>query len=134
MQITDSRYPTSSSKRLLEIGVGLLCLWIDEHVIGAIGFRPHWEESENENLFVVSEALVRAVAIEKSVKAPAVVISEEISLGIASLVDKYGNSDVTLDQMLKSYQNSVKDPDNEFVHLYEIRDSLSERFGSRKAQ
>ncbi len=35
--------------------------------------------------------------------------------------------------MLKSYQNSVKDPDNEFVHLYEIRDSLSERFGSKKS-
>jgi len=41
----------------------------------------------------------------------------------ASLVDKYRNSDVTLDQMLKSYQNSVRDPENEFVHLYEIRDS-----------
>jgi hypothetical protein len=36
----------------------------------------------------------------------------------ASLVNKYRNSDVTLDQRLKSFQNSVKDPDNEFVHLY----------------
>jgi hypothetical protein len=50
----------------------------------------------------------------------------------ASLVDKHRNSDATLDQMLKSYQKSVKDPDDELVHLYEIRDSLSERFGSKK--
>lgn len=50
----------------------------------------------------------------------------------ASLVDKYRRSDATLDQMLKSYQKSVKDPDNELVHLYEIRDSLYKRFGSKK--
>lgn len=50
----------------------------------------------------------------------------------ASLVDKHRNSDATLDQMLTSYQKSVKDPDDELVHLYEIRDSLSERFGSKK--
>ncbi|SFK21005.1 hypothetical protein SAMN05216302_10022 [Nitrosomonas aestuarii] len=35
--------------------------------------------------------------------------------------------------MLKSYQKSVKDADNELVHLYETRDSLSERFGSKKS-
>ena len=50
----------------------------------------------------------------------------------ASLVDKHRHSDATLDQMLKSYQKSVKDPDDELVHLYEVRDSLSERFGSKK--
>lgn len=51
----------------------------------------------------------------------------------AFLVDKHRSSDATLDQMLKSYQKSVKDPDDELVHLYEIRDSLSERFGSKKS-
>lgn len=51
----------------------------------------------------------------------------------ASLVEKHRSSDATLDQMLKSYQKSVKDPDDELVHLYEIRDSLSERFGSKKS-
>ena len=51
----------------------------------------------------------------------------------ASLLDKHRNSDATLDQMLKSYQKSVKDPENELVHLYEIRDSLSERFGSKQS-
>lgn len=51
----------------------------------------------------------------------------------ATLVDKHRNSDTTLDQMLKSYQKSVRDPEDELVHLYEIRDSLSERFGSKKS-
>ena len=50
----------------------------------------------------------------------------------ASLIDKHRHNDATLDQMLKSYQKSVKDPDDELVHLYEIRDSLSEKFGSKK--
>lgn len=51
---------------------------------------------------------------------------------IASVIDKHRATDVTLDQLLKSYQMSVKDPDNEFVHLYEIRDSLYKKFGSKK--
>lgn len=51
----------------------------------------------------------------------------------ASLVDKHRASNATLDHMLKSYQQSVKDPSNELVHLYEIRDALSKKFSSKKA-
>lgn len=51
----------------------------------------------------------------------------------ATLLEKHRNTDATLDQMLKSYQKSVKDPENELVYLYEIRDSLAERFGSKKS-
>ena len=47
-------------------------------------------------------------------------------------VVKYRSEDSTLDQMLKSYQMAVKDPKNELVHLYEIRDALATRFGNRK--
>jgi len=50
----------------------------------------------------------------------------------ANAVKKHRSTDYTLDQMLKSYQMAVKDPNNEFVHLYEVRDSLSERFGNKK--
>ena len=50
----------------------------------------------------------------------------------AEVVDKYRDADSALDHMLKSYQNAVKDPDNELVHLYEIRDALSSRFGKKK--
>lgn len=51
---------------------------------------------------------------------------------LALLLNKHTNSDATLNQMLQSYEKSVKDPDNELVHLYEIRDSLSEKFNSKK--
>jgi len=50
----------------------------------------------------------------------------------ASLTDKYRASDSTLNRMLESYNASVSDNDNELVHLYEIRDSLVVRFGSKK--
>lgn len=50
----------------------------------------------------------------------------------AEVVDKHRNTDITLDHMLKSYQNAAKNPDNELVHLYEIRDALSSRFGKKK--
>jgi len=49
----------------------------------------------------------------------------------ASLVEKHRENDATLDQILTSYQQSIKDPENEFVHLYEIRDALSNKFGSK---
>jgi hypothetical protein len=50
----------------------------------------------------------------------------------AETIDKYRSSNDTLDQMLKSYQMAVKDPNNELVHLYEIRDALSKKFGKKK--
>lgn len=50
----------------------------------------------------------------------------------SEMVAKYRGTDGTLDQMLKSYQMAVKDPKNELVHLYEIRDALSARFGDKK--
>ena len=37
--------------------------------------------------------------------------------------------DATLDSMLASYDAAVRDPKNELVHLYEIRDALAARFG-----
>jgi hypothetical protein len=51
---------------------------------------------------------------------------------LSEAITKYRVVDFTLDQMLKSYQMSVKDPRNELVHLYEIRDALSAKFGKRK--
>jgi len=31
--------------------------------------------------------------------------------------------------LLNSYKSAMNDPNNEFVHLYEIRDALSKKFG-----
>jgi len=48
-------------------------------------------------------------------------------------IEKFRPSDATLDQILKSYQASVLDPDNELIRLYEVRESLATKFGSRVA-
>lgn len=47
-------------------------------------------------------------------------------------LDRYRASDIMLEHILKSYQMSVKDSDNEFVYLYEIRDALSSKFGNQE--
>lgn len=56
---------------------------------GGVAYGRYWEESEDGNLFVVSGALVRAVAIEKTVKVPAIALCEEISLGIEAWVPRF---------------------------------------------
>jgi len=48
---------------------------------------------------------------------------------LAELVSMYRAGDVLLTSLLKSYDAGVRDPDNELVHLYEIRESLSAHFG-----
>jgi hypothetical protein len=48
---------------------------------------------------------------------------------LAELVARYRSSDGALDSLLRSYDAAVRDPNNELVHLYEIRDALSMRFG-----
>jgi len=50
----------------------------------------------------------------------------------AEAMNGHGKIDPTLDQMVCSYQMSVKDSANEFVHLYEIRDALAARFNSKR--
>lgn len=50
----------------------------------------------------------------------------------AKVLDEYRGSDTTLNQMLKSYNMAVKDPKNELIHLYEIRDAISVRFGNKR--
>lgn len=47
------------------------------------------------------------------------------------LLSKHDN-DILLDAMLKSYDAAVNDPENEFVHLYEIRDALDKYSGNLK--
>lgn len=50
----------------------------------------------------------------------------------AESVAKHRGHDKTLAQILRSYHHSVGDPDNELVHLYEVRDALSLEFGGQK--
>ena len=42
------------------------------------------------------------------------------------------NKDELIKGLFESFKNSIKDPDNELVHLYEIRDAIQVHFGSKK--
>ena len=54
---------------------------------------------------------------------------------LAELAEKYRQKDPFFASMLQSYNDAVNDPDNELVHLYEIRDSIAKQFGGEsKAQ
>lgn len=50
---------------------------------------------------------------------------------IAELVSKHASEDIVL-ALLRSYEDSVRDPNNELVYLYEIRDALCDKFGNEK--
>ena len=49
---------------------------------------------------------------------------------LAELAEKYSRKDEIAGTLLGSYSAAVGDPNNELVHLYEIRDALSKYFGS----
>lgn len=51
---------------------------------------------------------------------------------LADLVSTYRASDQTFVSLLRSHDAAVRDPNNELVHLYEIRDALSVKFGGDK--
>jgi hypothetical protein len=52
---------------------------------------------------------------------------------LAELAEKYRQKDPFVASILRSYNEAVNDPDNELVHLYEIRDSIAKRFGGESA-
>lgn len=52
---------------------------------------------------------------------------------LSDLVATHKASDTTLGLMLRSHDAAVRDPQNELVHLYEIRDALSVQFGGKNA-
>lgn len=52
---------------------------------------------------------------------------------LADLTAKYRDNDAAAASMLNSYEAAVKDPEDELVHLYEIRDVLVKKFGSEES-
>ena len=50
---------------------------------------------------------------------------------LAELVQFHRPSSPTLTAMLTSFGNAIRDPQNELVHLYEVRDALSVAFGGK---
>ncbi len=52
---------------------------------------------------------------------------------LSELAEKYRKSDPTVASVLNSYRMAVNEPNNELVHLYEIRDAVSTKFGGENA-
>lgn len=52
---------------------------------------------------------------------------------LAELVASHRGEDALLASLLRSYDAAVRDPNNELVHLYEIREAFSKKFGGEKA-
>jgi hypothetical protein len=52
---------------------------------------------------------------------------------LAELVTSHRATDALLVSLLQSHSAAVRDPNNELVHLYEIREALSTRFGGENA-
>jgi len=52
---------------------------------------------------------------------------------LAELVTSYRATDSLLASLLRSQAAAVRDPNNELVHLYEIREALSTKFGGENA-
>jgi hypothetical protein len=82
-------------------------------VRGGIAYGKHWKESDENNLYVVSEALVKAVTIEKTIKHPIIAISNEIKLGLEYWL--YGFNHSVFDLPIIHYDNSnIVNPFNNY--------------------
>jgi hypothetical protein len=53
--------------------------------------------------------------------------------GLGDKVVRYRSSDATLASLLRSHDAAIRDRNNELVHLYEIREAVLTRFGSKDA-
>jgi hypothetical protein len=52
---------------------------------------------------------------------------------LADLAEKHRPGNPVVEAILNSYKTAVNDPNNELVHLYEIREALSKNFGGDAA-
>jgi len=80
---SDAIVMTSTSLvRILQAAQGLLFFALANNFMirGAITKGRYWEERLGNNLMVASDALVRAVKLEKSVGIPAVVIADDVEI------------------------------------------------------
>lgn len=62
---------------------------------GGIAYGKYWEDRSNGNLFVVSDALVRAVRLESTVKVPCVALSPEVEIPPRLWLSRFSDSPLT---------------------------------------
>lgn len=68
-----------------------LALANDLMIRGAITKGRYWEHRQGKNMLVASDALVRAVRLERSVGVPAVVIADDIEIPDAVWLNRLAN-------------------------------------------
>lgn len=85
--IGDDLYPVINTART----ACWLCLLKDLIIRGGIAYGKYWEEKDGENFYIVSEGLIKAVQIEKSIKHPIIAISEEIELNYRYWLGRFRN-------------------------------------------
>ena len=52
---------------------------------------------------------------------------------VTELITKYRQKNPVVASLINSYDAAVRDPDNELIHLYEIREALNEELGGNKS-
>jgi len=85
--IGDELYPVINTART----ACWLCLLKDLIMRGGIAYGKYWEEKDGENLYIVSEGLIKAVQIEKTIKHPIIAISDEIDLDYRYWLGRFSN-------------------------------------------
>jgi len=97
--------------------VQMLILWTASRkewlVRGGIAYGKHWKQIDGSNILIVSEALVKAVNIEKTIKHPVITISDEISLGLEYWGHAFGNSVFNL-PIINYDNNNIVNPFNNY--------------------
>jgi hypothetical protein len=86
-----------TGESLGRVSAAVQALWFvalgnDLMIRGAIAKGRYWEKREGNNLLVASDALVRAVKLEKSVGVPAVVIADDIEIPDDYWLKRFGGS------------------------------------------
>lgn len=105
-RISDWAFPEKASISVYSDSILIVCdelppilyavqsLWFatltqDWLIRGGIAYGKYWEDRSDGNLFVVSDALVRAVRLESTIKVPGVILSPEIEVPLSAWVARF---------------------------------------------
>lgn len=80
---------------------------------GGIAYGRYWERRENGNLFIVSDALVRAVKLESSIKIPGVGFSPEVEIPLSAWMPHFSD-EIFLSPVLHFRDTTIVNPFNKF--------------------
>lgn len=113
--ISDGIMMTGMSLDRVLVATQSLWFWALAHnfmIRGAITKGRYWEQRQGNHLFVVSDALVRAVRIEKSVGFPAVVIADDVEIPESYWVARFKPSGAFVTPLLHFRDRNIVNPFN----------------------